>query len=128
MTLLGCRGCRASLYQPFTGFSLLLSSLMLLDLFCTVTTAFLHLQHSPITKSEKLPEGGWDLSSPTLAQNRVVFDSGLCCYRKWEETFLPQYIKLKFLLLQLAPASCLPFARHHREEYGSIFSPIPLDS
>lgn len=40
-----------------TGFSLLLSSLMLLNLFCTATTAFLHLYQSPIT-IKKLPEIG----------------------------------------------------------------------
>lgn len=52
MALLGQGGCWAFLYQLFTSISLLLSSLLLLDLFCTATTAFLHMQkHSPITKS-----------------------------------------------------------------------------
>lgn len=40
----------------------------------------------------------------------------------------PQYIKLKFILLQLASVSSLPFARHLHEDSGFVFSPAPLDS
>lgn len=42
--------------------------------------------------------------------------------------YVPQYIKLKFVLLQLTPISSLPFDGHHGKESSSIFSPIPIGS